>query len=68
MELATWHGLNEGDELELEIKEISRAGDGVGRVHGCIIFVKGAKTGEKVRVRITKCAARHAHGEIVTRL
>jgi predicted RNA-binding protein with TRAM domain len=60
--------LNVGDEVDLEIKETSRAGDGVGRVHGCIIFVKGAKAGEKVKVRITMCSARHVYAEIVQRL
>ncbi len=66
--MASWHGLREGDEMDVEIKETSRSGDGVGRVHGCIIFVKGAKPGEKVKVRITKCAARHAHAELIKHL
>ncbi|MGA2973536.1 MAG: TRAM domain-containing protein [Candidatus Bathyarchaeia archaeon] len=66
--MAAWHGLKEGDEVDLEIKEISRSGDGIGRVHGCIVFVKGARAGEKVKVRITKCAARHVYAEIVKRL
>jgi predicted RNA-binding protein with TRAM domain len=60
--------LKEGDEIDLEIKEISRSGDGIGRAHGCVIFVKGAKAGEKVKARITKCAARHAHAEVIKRL
>jgi 23S rRNA (uracil1939-C5)-methyltransferase len=63
--LATWHGLKEGDEVELKIKEKARDGSGVGRVRGLIIFVEGASVGEKVRVRISRIAARHAYGEIV---
>jgi predicted RNA-binding protein with TRAM domain len=59
--------LKEGDELELEIKEASKKG-GIARLHGCIIFVKDARVGEKVKVRITRSAARHAHAEIVQRL
>ena len=66
--MASWHGLKEGDEIDIEIREISRTGDGIGRVHGCIVFVKGAKAGEKVKARITKCAARHAHAELIKRL
>jgi len=66
--LAAWHGLKVGDEVDLEIKEISRSGDGIGRVHGCIVFVKGAKVGEKVKARITMCSARHVYAEIVKRL
>jgi len=66
--LSTWHGLKAGDEVELEIKETSRRGDGVGRVNGCIVFVEGAKAGEKVRVKITQIAARHARAEVIKRL
>ncbi len=66
--MATWHGLKEGDEVEVEIKETCRTGDGVGRVHGCIVFVKGAKAGEKVKARTTRCAARHANAELIKRL
>jgi len=63
--LATWHGLKEGDEVEVEIKEKARDGSGVGRVKGLIIFVRGASVGEKVKVRIGRIAARHAYGEIL---
>ena len=63
--MATWHGLKEGDEVEVEIKEKARDGKGVGRVKGLIIFVEGASVGEKVKVRIGRIAARHAFGEIV---
>jgi predicted RNA-binding protein with TRAM domain len=66
--LSTWHGLNEGQEVEVKITDVSRSGYGVGRVEGCIIFVKNAKVGEKVRVRITKFSVRSAHAEIVQRL
>ena len=62
------HGLKEGDEVELEIREVSKNGDGVARVHGVIIFVKGARAGEKVMVRIVKSAARHARAEIIQHL
>jgi predicted RNA-binding protein with TRAM domain len=63
--MATWHELKPGDEVDLEIKNVSRLGEGVGRVNGCLVFVKGAKAGDKLRVRITSSAARHAHAEIV---
>lgn len=65
--MATWHELKPGDEVDVEIKDVSRLGEGVGRVDGCIVFVKGAKAGEKLKVRITSCAARHAHAEIIKR-
>ena len=63
--MATWHGLSEGDEVELEVKGTARNGDGVGRVRGLIVFVKGAQKGQKVKVRITKIAARHAYAELI---
>ena len=63
--LATWHGLKEGDEVEIEITGTSRLGDGVGRLDGCVIFVKGAKPGQKIRARITQLSARHARAELI---
>jgi predicted RNA-binding protein with TRAM domain len=66
--LETYHGLKEGDEVELEIKEKAKNGQGIGRAKGLIIFVDSANVGEKVKIRITRIAARHAYGEIVQRL
>ena len=66
--MTTWHGLQEGQEVEVQITDLSRTGYGVGRVNGCVIFVKDGRVGEKVRVRITKFSARSAHAEIVKRL
>jgi predicted RNA-binding protein with TRAM domain len=60
--------LKEGDEVELEIKERARDGRGIARLRGCIIFVEGASVGEKVRVRITRLAARHVHAQIIRHL
>ena len=65
--MATWHGLKEGDEVEVEITGTSRLGDGVGRVDGCVVFVKGAKPGQKIKARITQLAARHARAELIDR-
>jgi predicted RNA-binding protein with TRAM domain len=51
--------------MELEIKETARNGDGVGRVRGTLVFVKGGQVGQTVKVRITKIAARHAYAELI---
>ncbi|TMI06541.1 TRAM domain-containing protein [Candidatus Bathyarchaeota archaeon] len=64
-ELSTFHGLNEGDETELEITQRSRDGRGLGRLNGLLIFVSGASPGEKVKVRIVKLGIRHAEAEVV---
>ncbi len=65
--MSTFHGLKEGDEVEVEINEKARDGRGLARANGLIIFVERASVGERVRVRITKLAARHAQGEVVGR-
>jgi predicted RNA-binding protein with TRAM domain len=64
----TLHGLNEGDMVELVVKEKGRGGAGIARLHGCIIFVHGAVVGEKVKARITKISARHGHADAVQHL
>ncbi|MEM0243005.1 MAG: TRAM domain-containing protein [Candidatus Aenigmatarchaeota archaeon] len=46
--------VKEGQIIDLEIKEISRRGDGIARVDNFVIFVKGAQTGEKVKTKIVK--------------
>lgn len=55
-----------GKEYNVEISEISRQGDGIARIQGFVIFVKGAKAGQKARVRISRVGDRFANGEIVT--
>ena len=55
-----------GDEYDVEITEISRRGDGIAKVQGFIIFVTGAKTGQKLKVKITNVSNRYASAEIVS--
>jgi predicted RNA-binding protein with TRAM domain len=55
-----------GKEYDVEISEISRQGDGIARVQGFVIFVKGGRVGQKARVRITNIGARFATAELVT--
>ncbi|WP_228369139.1 TRAM domain-containing protein [Candidatus Nitrososphaera gargensis] len=45
--------------------EISRKGDGIARVQGFVIFVKGAKVGEKTKVKIVSVGPRFATAEKV---
>lgn len=54
-----------GKEYDVEIQEISRRGDGVARLQGLVIFVPGAKTGQNVRIKITRVGRRFAEGEVV---
>lgn len=64
--MATYHGLEVGDEIDLEIKEKARDGRGLARSKGLLIFVEGASPGENVKARIVKIGARHADAEVVT--
>ncbi|AIF83749.1 putative RNA-binding protein, contains TRAM domain [Candidatus Nitrososphaera evergladensis SR1] len=55
-----------GKEYDVQISEISRQGDGIARIQGFVIFVKGGKVGQKAKVRITNVGARFATAEIVS--
>ena len=54
-----------GKEYDVPVTEISRKGDGVARVQGFIIFVKGGKVGQKTRVRVTHVGDRFATAETI---
>ena len=55
-----------GEEYDVEITEISRRGDGIAKIQGFIIFVNGAKAGQKLKVKITNVSNRYATAEIVS--
>jgi predicted RNA-binding protein with TRAM domain len=52
-----------GKEYEVEITEISRKGDGIARVQGFVIFVRGARVGEKTKIRVLNVGDRFATAE-----
>ena len=54
-----------GDEVEVKVEAVASKGDGIAKKDGFVIFIKGAKEGETVKVRITEVKARFAIGEIV---
>ncbi len=54
-----------GDEIEVTVEAGGSKGDGLAKKDGFVIFVKNAKEGEKVKIRITEVKARFAIGEIV---
>ncbi len=57
--------VEEGKEYDVQVSEISRQGDGIARIQGFVIFVKGAKAGESVKVKITSVGPRFATGQKV---
>ncbi|MGH9954708.1 MAG: TRAM domain-containing protein, partial [Nitrososphaeraceae archaeon] len=52
-------------EYDVQVTEISRKGDGVARVQGFIVFVKGGRVGQKTRVRVTHVGDRFATAETI---
>lgn len=57
--------VEEGKEYEVTIDAQGAKGDGIAHVEGFVIFVAGAKVGEKVRVKITALKRTFAIGEKV---
>jgi predicted RNA-binding protein with TRAM domain len=49
-----------GKEYNVEVTELSRRGDGVAKIQGFVIFVKGAKLGDKVKIKVETVGPRFA--------
>jgi 23S rRNA (uracil1939-C5)-methyltransferase len=43
-----------GEEIELRIDSLAYGGNGVGRVNGFVVFVRGGLPGDRVQARVTK--------------
>lgn len=54
-----------GKEYSVRIIDRSERGEGVARIEGFIVFVRGAKPGEEVKVKIISVGSRAATAEIV---
>ncbi|MDE1851068.1 MAG: TRAM domain-containing protein [Candidatus Micrarchaeota archaeon] len=54
-----------GDEIDVTIEATASKGDGIAKKDGFVVFVKDAKQGQTVRVRITDVRTRFAIGEII---
>jgi predicted RNA-binding protein with TRAM domain len=54
-----------GDEVEVMVEAVASKGDGIAKKDGFVIFIKGAKEGDKIKVKITDVKARFAIGEIM---
>ena len=52
-----------GEELEVDIKELSSKGEGRARVQGLVIHVPNTKPGDHVKVRITQMRGKAANAE-----
>src|SRR5580704_12223430 len=54
-----------GDEVEVKVEAVASKGDGIAKKDGFVIFIKGAKEGDTIKVRISDVKARFAIGEII---
>jgi len=54
-----------GEEYDVEITEVGSKGDGICRIKNFIVFVNGAKKGEKIKIKITDVMSRFAVAEKV---
>ena len=55
-----------GKEYDVEVTELSRRGDGVAKVQGFVIFVQGAKVGQKVKIKVDRVGPRFANASVVS--
>ena len=46
--------VQKGQEVEVRIDSLAYGGNGVGRVDGFVVFVRGGLPGDRVRARVTK--------------
>jgi predicted RNA-binding protein with TRAM domain len=53
-------------EYEVDIVDMSPNGEGIAKVRGFLVFVRGAKLGNHVKVKVTKLDSVCADAEIVT--
>jgi predicted RNA-binding protein with TRAM domain len=54
-----------GKEYDVEITELSRRGDGLAKIQGFVIFVRGSKVGEKVKIKVETVGPRFATAVVV---
>ena len=52
-----------GEELEVDIKELSSKGDGLARVRGLVIHVPNTKLDDHVKIKITQIRDKVANAE-----
>jgi predicted RNA-binding protein with TRAM domain len=54
-----------GKEYDVDISELSRRGDGVAKIQGFIIFVRGSKVGDKIKIKVETVGPRFATASVV---
>jgi predicted RNA-binding protein with TRAM domain len=54
-----------GEELEVDIVEMSPKEEGIARIQGLVIHVANTKPGEHVKIKVTRVGGATAEAEIV---
>ncbi len=54
-----------GEELEVEITELSPKGEGIARNQGFVIYVADTKPGDRVRVKVTRITEKTAKAQVI---
>lgn len=57
--------VREGDELDVKIEAVGEKGDGIAKKQGFVLFVPKAKTGDEVRIRVTKVLKNAGFAEVI---
>ena len=57
-------GLKVGDVLELNINDVGKKGDGIGKFEDFVIIVPGTTKGSRIRAKITNISAKTAFGQV----
>jgi predicted RNA-binding protein with TRAM domain len=54
-----------GEELEVDIVELSPKGEGIARIQGLVIHVTDAKPKDHVKIKITRVGGKTAEAKVV---
>lgn len=52
-------------EYDVDIQETSRRGEGIARIQGLVIFVPNTKSGDHVKIKVTRISRRFAEADVV---
>ena len=54
-----------GDEFDVKIEAVGAKGDGIAKKDGFVLFVPSTKTGDEVRIRVTRVLQKVGFAEVV---
>ena len=57
--------VREGDEIDVRIEAVGEKGDGIAKTQGFVLFIPGTRSGDEVRVRVTKVLKSAGFAEVI---